>query len=40
MENIEERAAIKDVISLRINNKYLTHHHLCTKIENFQKVKK
>ena len=37
MKNIEERAAIKDVSSLRIN-KYMTHQ-LCTKIENLQKEK-
>ena len=38
MKNIEERAAIKDVSSLLINNKYMTHL-LCTKIENLQKEK-
>ena len=39
MKNIEERAAIKDVSSLRIDNKYLTHHHLCSKIVTLQKEK-
>ena len=40
MKNFEERAVIKDVRSLCINKKYLTHPQLCTKIENFQKEKK
>ena len=39
MKNIEERAVIKDVSSLRINNKYMTHQNLSTKIENLQKEK-
>ena len=40
MKNIEEGTAIKDVSSLSINNKYLTHHQSCTKTEILKKEKK